>query len=244
MKCVIFCGGKGTRMGSDVNMPKPLLEIGNKPILLHIMDHYASHGITEFILCLGYMGSKIREYFDNNSLYYKIEMVDTGDNSNKAERLLKVKEFLSEEARFFVSYGDDISNVNITELIEFHKKEGKCVTLTAVKLPNPYGVLEFDDVKPVIVSGFKEKPIMNEWVNGGYFVFEKKIFELLSHGKELEKEVFEDLSRKKEIVAFRHAGFWKSMNTMKDNIELNEMFKNGELDKIFKRNNGVNNYGH
>ncbi len=234
MKCVIFCGGKGTRMGVN-DLPKTLLEIGDKPILIKIMDHYASHGINEFILCLGFMGEKIKDYFLKNPSSYNIKLVDTGENSNKAERLLKVKQFLDKEERFFVSYGDDISNVNITELKKFHEKEGKCVTITAVRLPNPYGVLEFDDVKPVIVSGFKEKPIMSEWVNGGYFLFEKRVLEFLGEGKDLEKEVFEELSKKKEIVAFRHAGFWKSMNTMKDHLELNELFKTGELDKIFKQ---------
>ncbi len=237
MKCVIFCGGKGTRMGESANgLPKPLLKVGDKPILVHIMNHYATYGVKNFILCLGFYGEKIKSYFSENPPDYSIQMVDTGEDSTKAERLFKVRDLLRGEDNFFVSYGDDLSNVNISELKNFHEKEGKSVTLTAIKLPNPYGVLEFDEVKPMIVSGFKEKPLMNEWVNGGYFVFKNRVLDFLYAGKDLEKEIFGELSRDKEIAAFRHAGFWKSMNTMKDHIELNELFESGELDKIFKQN--------
>jgi glucose-1-phosphate cytidylyltransferase len=235
MKCVIFCGGKGTRMGHMGEiLPKPLLKVGDKPILIRIMNHYASYGVKDFILCLGFLGEKIRDYFSINPSEYNIKMVDTGKDSNKTERLFKVKNLLENEETFFVSYGDDICNVNIRKLEEFHKKQGKIGTLTAIKLPNPYGVLEFDDIEPQIVSGFKEKPLMNEWINGGYFIFEKRFLDFIENGEELEKGIFEELSLNKEMVAFRHKGFWKSMNTMKDYIELNEMFEKKELDKIFK----------
>ncbi|MDP4039341.1 MAG: sugar phosphate nucleotidyltransferase [Candidatus Pacearchaeota archaeon] len=235
MKCVIFCGGKGTRMGSSTeDLPKPLLNIGDEPILIKIMNHYASYGITNFILCLGFLGDKIRNYFKENPSKYNVEMISTGVDATKSERLLAVKEFLDTEDSFFVSYGDDLSNVDILELRKFHEKEGKLITLTAVKLPNPYGVLDFDDVDPRVVSAFKEKPIMNEWINGGYFVFDKRVFEYLEKGSDLEEGVFNTLSEKKEIAGFRHKGFWKSMNTLKDYVELNEMFKKGELNCLFR----------
>jgi glucose-1-phosphate cytidylyltransferase len=232
MKCVVFCGGKGIRMDGTASItPKPLLMIKSKPVLEHIMDHYAKYGVTEFILCLGYLGDKIRAYFESHSTPYRIEMIDTGDNSSKAERLLKVKNLLGET--FFVTYGDDLSDVDISKVLEFHKSQGKIATLTAIRLPNPYGVLEIHDFEPHIISRFKEKPIMNEWINGGYFVFDKKIFNYIKDKEELEKEVFERLAAEKQIVAFRHPGFWKSMNTLKDHVELNELAEKGDL-RIFK----------
>ena len=232
MKCVILCGGKGMRMGElTEHLPKPLLIVGDKPILEHIMDHYAKYGITEFILCLGHLGDKIKAYFKNKNTGYKIEMVDTGEKSTKAQRLLKVKDMVKEE--FFVSYSDDLSDVNISKLIEFHKKEKRIATLTAVRLNNPYGVIELDEFEPNIISNFKEKPTMKEWINGGYFLFDERIFDYIKENDELEKEVFEKLVKEKQIIAFRHQGFWKSVNNIKDYNELNEIFKNGKLGKIF-----------
>jgi glucose-1-phosphate cytidylyltransferase len=235
MKCAIFCGGKGTRMGSSSDeLPKTLINVGNKPILEHIMDHYASYGITDFILCLGYQGDKIREYFSKNPSNYNVEMVETGEDSKKAERLLKVKDLVGDE--FFVSYGDDLSDVDLSKLLEHHKKEGKIATLTAVHLPNPYGVLELDEFEPHRITNFKEKPLMDDWINGGYFVFNKEIFNYIKEGEEIEKEVFDRLAKEKNLIAYRHSGFWKSMNTFKDSLELNEMFNNNELNNMFKKN--------
>jgi glucose-1-phosphate cytidylyltransferase len=236
---VILCGGKGTRMGeSSESIPKPLLMVGNKPVLEHIMDHFAKYGINEFILCLGHLGEKIKNYFLSNPVNYMVEMIDTelveranaGLETTKAQRLLKVKSKI--EGDFFVTYGDDLSNVNISNLINFHKKENKIVTLTAVKLHNPYGVLELDEFEPNSISNFKEKPLMREWINGGYFIFNYKIFDYINETEDLEKEVFEKLVKEKQIVAYRHPGFWKSMNTIKDSIELNDMFKKGELQRL------------
>jgi glucose-1-phosphate cytidylyltransferase len=232
MKCVILCGGRGVRLNELTGeIPKPLINVGEKPIVEHIMDHYASHGIKDFVLCLGYLGEKIKDYFENKNIGYGIEMVDTGVDTSKAHRLLKVKHLLGES--FFVSYGDDLSNVNITKLIDFHNRERKIATLTAVRLQNPYGEIALDDYEPHVVSDFIEKPIMNAWINGGYFIFDKNIFDYIDENDELEDHVFKKLTKEKQLSAFRHSGFWKSMNTLKDSIELNDMLKSGNLFKEF-----------
>lgn len=232
MKTVILCGGKGTRMGENSEIiPKSLLKIGDVPMIEHIMNHYAHHNITEFVLCLGHLGEKIKDYFSKNPSDYKIEMIDTGKNTSKAQRLKKIKYLLGDN--FFVSYGDDLSDVNISSLREFHAKEGKIATLTAVRVPNPYGVLEFCADNQNLISNFKEKPLMNEWINGGYFLFNKKIFDYINQRDELEKEVFNKLVKEKQISAYKHQGFWKSMNSLKDYLELNSMFEEGKLNEMF-----------
>src|SRR3989344_116438 len=226
MKAVLLCGGKGTRMWSlTLNTPKSLVPISGKPVLEHIMDHYAKFGINDFILCLGHLGPVIRGHFSNVNRNYKITMVDTGLNTKKVERLLMVKNLLDSE--FLVSYSDDISDIDIKKLIEFHKKENKIASLTAVKINNPYGVLELNEFEPYLVTGFKEKPPMQEWINGGYFVFNMKIFDYIKEGDELEKEVLGKLAKEKQLAAYRHNGFWKSMNTEKDYLEFEEIFKKG-----------------
>ncbi|MBS3066058.1 NTP transferase domain-containing protein [Candidatus Pacearchaeota archaeon] len=227
MKCVILCGGQGTRMGDlTQEMPKPLLKIGNKPMLCHLMDYYAKYGVTEFIVCLGYLGDKIKGYFAENPSKYSITFVDTGENTTKAERLLKIKDLLDED--FCVAYGDDLSDVNIKELVEFYNSKNKIAMLTAIRPQNPFGILELDEETSEI-KDFKEKPLMNEWINGGYFIFNKKIFNYFGEGDELEKEIFEKLVKDKQIVAYKHRGFWKSMNNLKDYKDLNLMFESGKL---------------
>lgn len=226
MKAVILCGGQGARLRElTEEIPKPLIEIGDKPVLWHIMKTYASHGINEFILCLGYRGEKIKDYFEkNNGENWKIEFVDTGIDVSKSDRLLKIKDLIDEEI-FLVSYGDDVSNVNIQDVIKFHKSKGKIATLTAIKPKNPFGVLDFQDG---IIKGFKEKPVMSEWINGGYFVFDKRIFDYMSAGEDLEKDVFAKLIKEGQLCGFKHQGFWEGMNTLKDVQELNNLWKNGK----------------
>ncbi|MBS3088195.1 NTP transferase domain-containing protein [Candidatus Pacearchaeota archaeon] len=238
MKCAILCGGMGARLGElGEYLPKPLMRIGDKAVLEHIMDHYAKHGITDFVLCLGHLGDKIVRYFSNKGTNYKIEFVDTGEKSTKIDRLLKVKEILGDT--FLVSYGDDLCNINIQKLIKFHNKEGRMSTLTVVRLPSSYGVLTLHDFEPHLVSEFKEKPLIHEWINGGYFVFDKRIFDYIKEGEELEDHVLVRLAKEKQLAAFRHDGFWKSMNTLKDSVELNEMFDRGELKDLFGGVNGL-----
>jgi len=224
MEVVILCGGKGTRLSEYTqDMPKPLIEIGGKPILMHLMKFYASFGHKDFVLCLGYKGKNIEEYFKNIK-DWNIKFVDSGENSNKAERLMKAKDHIKNDT-FLVSYGDDLSDVNIKEAITFHNKKNKIVTLTAVPFISPFGVLELNAKDEVV--RFKEKPKLDYFINGGFYVMNKKVFGFIKQGYDLEKETFEDLVKQNQIVAFRHNGFWKSMNTLKDVLELNELYSKG-----------------
>ena len=221
MQVVVLCGGKGTRLSEYTEkIPKPLIEIGGKPILWHIIQMYKSYGCNEFIFCLGYKGDKIKQFFKKEKKV-KIHFEDTGLNSNKAERIKKVRHLIKSED-FFVTYGDDLSDVSIKKLYEFHKKNKKIVTLTAVNLLSPFGILDFDKKGNVI--GFKEKPKLDYFMNGGFYVFNKKIFSYMKKNYDLEKEAFEELAKNNQIAAFKHNGFWKSMNTLKDVEELNEMY--------------------
>ena len=226
MKTVILCGGKGTRLRElTEEIPKPLVEIGGKPILWHLMKIYSHYGFNDFILCLGYKGELIKEYFSrNNKENWKITFVDTGEDANKAERIKKVQKYIKDD-NFFVAYGDDVCDVNVKKVLDLHLKKGKIVTLTAVNLLSPFGVMEVNENDEV--TEFKEKPKLDYWMNGGYFVFNKKIFNYLKEGYDLEKEAFEELAKEKQIAAFKHHGFWKSMNTFKDVVELNELWERG-----------------
>ena len=208
------------------DIPKPLLQIGGKPTLCRLMDHYAKYGIEEFILCVGYLGDKIEDYFKQNPVKYNVKVVDTGNNCTKEERLLKVRDLLGEQ--FYVAYGDDLSDVDLNKLKQFYIKMGKTAVLTAIRPQNPFGVLDIDN-ETGLIKNFKEKPLMNEWINGGYFIFNKNIFDYFDKGDELEKEIFEKLVKKGEIAAYQHTGFWKSMNTTKDYAELNLMYEQGKL---------------
>lgn len=226
MKVVILCGGKGTRLSEYTqSVPKPMIEVGGKPILMHLMEFYASFGHTDFILCLGYKGELIEEYFKDNK-EWNIEFVHTGEDANKAERLAKVKDKIT-DSNFLLAYGDDLSDVDINKVIELHKKKNKIVTLTAVQLVSPFGILE-TDYREQEVTEFKEKPRLKTLMNGGFYVMNKKIFDYIKRGYDLEKETFKDLAKERQIIYFEHDGFWKSMNTLKDAVELNEMCRKGD----------------
>ncbi len=224
MKVVILCGGKGTRLKEYTeDIPKPLIEIGGKPILWHIMKIYAHHGFNNFVLCLGYKGKLIEEYFKNNNHEnWNIEFVDTGEKSNKGQRIKKIEPYIKEDT-FFVAYGDDVADVNIKKILEYHTEKGKIVTLTAVNPESQFGIMEVDNNNEI--TEFKEKPKLDHWINGGFFVFNKRIFNYIKDNYDLEKETFEELVKEKQICAFKHNGFWKCMNTFKDTIELNELWK-------------------
>ena len=225
MQVVILCGGKGTRLSEYTEeIPKPLVEVGDKPILDHLMHLYAKAGHKDFILCLGYKGEKIREYFKDNK-DWNIDFVDTGENSNKAERLMKVRDKIKDD-NFLLSYVDDLSDVDINKVIECHKEKNKIVTLTAVWIVSPFGILGINNNHEV--TEFKEKPKLPNLMNGGFYVMKKEIFDYIKPGLDLEKETFEDLAKKRQIVYFEHNGFWKSMNTLKDVVELNELYKEGK----------------
>lgn len=231
MQIVVLCGGKGTRLSEySEQIPKALIEVGGKPILLHLMEIYAYFGYKDFVFCLGYKGDKIKKYFEKIGSF-NIRFVDTGLESNKAERIMKIKNYIEEE-NFFVTYGDDLSDIDINKLLRFHKKNKKIVTLTAVDLMSPFGILEIG--KNSEVTKFREKPKLNYLMNGGFYVFNKRIFDHIKRGYDLEKETFQELAKKRMICALYHKGFWKSMNTLKDVIELNEMFAKGRMPWIRK----------
>ncbi len=226
MEVVILCGGKGTRMGEAARyIPKPLIKIGQKPILWHILNYYSSWGINNFILCLGYKGHKIRQYFSNNKKW-NITFVDTGLGTNTGGRIKKVKKYIKRET-FFATYGDGVSDINLVKLLKYHKEKGKIATVTAVRPMSQFGVMVLNN--DASIKKFEEKPRLDHWVNGGFFVFEKGIFSYLSGENDiLEKGPFEKLAKNNDIVAYKHAGFWKCMDTYKDNLELNNMYESGK----------------
>jgi len=225
MQVVVLCGGKGTRLSEFTEeIPKPLIDVGSRPILWHLVQIYKKFGHKDFIFCLGYKGNKIKDYFKNEK-GASIKFVDTGLETNKAERIQKVRNLIKGDD-FFVTYGDDLSDVNIDSLYKFHKKNKKIVTLTAVNLESQFGILELHDNE---VVSFREKPKLDYFMNGGFYVFNKKIFEYMKKGCDLEKDILGDLAKIRQVSAFKHNGFWKSMNTLKDVIELNELYKKGQL---------------
>ena len=225
MQVVVLCGGKGTRLSEYTEeIPKPLINVGPKPILWHLVQMYRRFGYKNFIFCLGYKGNKIKEYFKNEK-NVDIEFVDTGLDANKAERIKKIKHLIKSDD-FFVTYGDDLSDVDIDALLKFHKKNKKIVTLTAVNLESPFGILE---LKKNEVVGFREKPKLDYFMNGGFYVFNKKVFNYMKNGYDLESNVLRDIAKDAQIAAFKHSGFWKSMNTLKDVMELNELYNKRKL---------------
>jgi len=225
---VILCGGKGTRMWPlTEEVPKPLIRIGDRAILWHLMKRYSTFGHKNFILCLGHMKEKIVEYFSQpeNKEDWNINFIDTGLNSLKAERVIKIKDLIITD-NFFLSFADDLSSVNIPDLVNFHLDKQKIITLTSVPLYSQFGVLEINNGYEV--HSFKEKPRINEyWINGGFYVCNKKLFDFLHLG-ELEGEVLSNLASKKEVAAFKFEGFWKCMNTSKEAIEFNKLFDSQE----------------
>lgn len=219
---VILCGGKGTRLGHlTEKLPKPLVEIGNKPILWHVMKIYAEQGCKEFILCLGYKKEKIKRYFkDHNHEGWKIHFIDTGLESTKSERLQRIRRLIK-TPDFFLAYGDDVADINLKALYKTHQRSQCLVTITVVKMVSDFGLVDLDRRHRII--GFKEKPVLDIWMNGGFMAMSTKIFDHLNVG-ELEQEVFERLVRLKQIGAYKHHGQWKTMNTLKDNLELNKLW--------------------
>jgi glucose-1-phosphate cytidylyltransferase len=209
----------------EIEIPKALVPIGGKPIIWHIMKIYSHYGFKDFIICLGHRGELIKEYFEmNKETSWNVTCVETGIDTNKSERIKKVKDMI-DDYTFFVSYGDDVSDINIKKVLDYHKSHGKIATVTAVKLESPFGILEIDDENKII--NFKEKPILEHYINGGFMIFNKKIFDYLDEG-ELEKEVFEKLVEIEQIHAFKHEGFWRCMNTTKETLELGDLWRNGK----------------
>ena len=235
MKVVILCGGFGTRLAEETKVrPKPMVKIGKTPILLHLMNYYFSYGHNEFILALGYKGNYIKKYFKENRFKkFKINLIDTGKNSLTGGRLLILKKYLLKEKTFMVTYGDGLTNLNLSLLKKFHRKHKKIASITAVRPPARFGELFIKNSK---VLKFQEKPQTSEnWINGGFFIFDNKIFQYLKNDRTiLERDPFQKLARKKELMAYKHYGFWQCMDTLRDKILLNKIFNSKKIPWIKK----------
>jgi len=258
MKAVILCGGKGRRLNESTEyMPKPLVEVGGKPLLWHIIKIYAYQGVKDFILCLGYKGEMIKDYFLNleemsndfildlrkNKIYHfsdsdeldvSISFIDTGDESMTGARIARIKKYIGDDEDFFMTYGDGVADINLKELYEHHKKNGRIATLTTVHHFSRYGLVELQND---LITKFDEKPNMKDFVNGGFMVFNKKIFEYLSEDENciLEQEPLRNLSRDNQLSGFVHKGFWKGVDTQKDLDELNKIHRQGAPWEIWKK---------
>jgi glucose-1-phosphate cytidylyltransferase len=251
MKAVILAGGLGARISEETQLkPKPMVEIGGKPILWHVMKIYSAHGINDFIICCGYKGYVIKEYFANYFLHvsditfdmqknkmevhvngtepWRVTLVDTGEKSGTGGRLKRVQPYLGDED-FCFTYGDGLSNVNIGEVIAFHKKQKVLATLTAVQMPGRYGALNLDKNDKVIT--FQEKPRGDTgWINGGFFVLSSKVTDYIDGDLTFwEREPMERLASQGQLAAYLHHGFWHPMDTLKDRMDLEAMWSSGDV---------------
>ena len=236
MKAVILAGGYGTRLAEETKIkPKPLVKIGNKPIIWHIIKIYYHYGVKDFIICLGYKGHLLKKELNklNRKKKWNIEYVETGLKTMTGGRVKRIKKYIGNDQNFYLSYGDGLSDVNINKLTKFHLDKKKIATLTAVKYKNPKGVLIIDSKSKIKL--IKEKPI--EYINGGFFVLSKKIFSYLKNDKNIfEKNCLPKLARIKQLQAFKHNGFWGCMDTMREKKELNKIYKSKEKAwKIWKK---------
>lgn len=229
MKTIILCGGYGTRISEETKIkPKPMVLVGNKPILKHIMGIYSYYGYDKFFLALGYKSNYIKEYFSNKKYYSELKMIYTGKETKTGGRLLRLKKFLKNEKTFMLTYGDGVSSINIKKLLKFHKSHGKIATVTAIRPPVRFGEL---DIKGNIVKSFKEKPQATKgWINGGFFIFNNEIFNYIKNDQTmLEKEPLQKLATIGQLRAFKHSGFWQCMDTLRDKVHLNKIIKSGKI---------------
>lgn len=256
MKVVILAGGLGTRLSEETSVrPKPMVEVGGMPILWHIMKLYSAHGINDFIICCGYKGEVIKEFFSNYVLRsstvtfdmaknemtvhrgvtepWKVTLVDTGDKSLTGGRLRRVREYLDDES-FCFTYGDGVSNIDITELIAFHKQQECLVTMSAVQPPGRFGAIALGEEQTKITS-FHEKPSGDgAWINGGFFVVHPKAIDYIDGDHTTwEQEPLMNLARDGELAAYKHAGFWQSMDTLRDKMYLEDLWANNPPWKIW-----------
>jgi glucose-1-phosphate cytidylyltransferase len=222
MKVVILAGGFGTRISEYTKtIPKPMITINKKPIIIHIMEHYFKHGFSDFYIALGYKSSVIKKYFKNKKLRWNVNLVDTGLKTMTGGRLKRLKKILGNET-FLMTYGDGLSNVNLTKLLKFHNVNKKLVTLTAVRPPARFGAIKLAGNN---VKVFKEKEKMDEgWINGGFFVIEPKFLNYIKNDNTfLEKEPLERASKESQLSAFKHEGFWQCMDTKRDRDKLEKI---------------------
>ena len=250
MKAVILAGGLGTRLSEETYCkPKPMVEIGGKPILWHIMKTYLAHGVDEFIICCGYKGYLIKEFFGNYFWHqsdvtfdsqqgsavihnttaepWKVTLVDTGENTMTGGRLKRIRDYVKDEESFCFTYGDGLSDVDITSLIAFHQEHGKQATLTAAKPPGRYGALKFGPNNAV--EKFQEKPDGDGgWINGGFFVLNPSVIDHIENDStSWENEPLSSLAKDGQLSAFKHSGFWQPMDTLREKNLLNELWQSG-----------------
>ena len=226
MKVVILAGGKGTRISQYThNIPKPMIRIGNLPILTHIMRIFKFYGFDDFIIAGGYKINVIKKYYKNSKEFKNLKIIFTGLNTMTGGRILKLKKYLKKKEVFFMTYGDGISNVDLNKLLAFHKKNKKIATVTAVRPPAKFGELIIK--KNFTVKSFDEKPrIRHEWINGGFFVLDRKILSYIKNSSTVfEAETLVNLTKKKQLKAFKHTGFWKCMDNLSEKIELEKIYK-------------------
>lgn len=253
MKVVILAGGSGTRISEETHLkPKPLIEIGDYPILWHIMKIYSHYGLNDFIVCCGYKGNMIKEYFlDYPSIQsdfqinlqssvvkkinktrekWKVTLINTGLDTMTGGRILRLKKFFKPNEDFCMTYGDGVANINIKKLIEFHKLHKKYATMSAVKPSGRYGAIEIDKKNNSLIKSFIEKPSGDKnWINGGFFVLNQKIFKYLKSDSDIwEQSPLKKLSNDKQLNAFKHPGFWKAMDTLNDKNYLYDLWKNNK----------------
>lgn len=250
MKVVILAGGQGTRIREESEYrPKPMVEIGNRPILWHIMKTFSHYGHKDFIVCAGYKGSMIKDYFLNlnpnimdftidfslskvdpvfygksEKIDWKVTVVDTGLETQTGGRINAIEDFIENEP-FFVTYGDGLADINLTKLENFHRDHGKIGTVTAIKPLSRFGIMEIDEKSNVKL--FREKPLIEDWVNGGFFIFQPEIFNYLNKKSILEKDPLINLASDSELMAFKHEGFWQPMDTFRESQMLQKMWDEG-----------------
>ncbi len=224
LKAVILAGGYGTRISEESHLkPKPMIEIGGMPLLWHIMKIYSHYGINEFVICCGYKGDMIKEYFSKFDFpLWNVQLVDTGLNTMTGGRIKRIQNHIDDT--FCVTYGDGVSDVNINDLILFHKEKKSLATLTAIHPPERFGVLELSGNN--VVEFHEKHQEESSWINGGFFVFEKEIFDYIKNGDSttLERTPFETLAKEKKLTAFKHEGFWHPMDTLRDKKHLENLW--------------------
>ena len=225
MKTVILAGGLGSRLAEETDkIPKPMIKIGSKPILSHIVNHYLKYSFKEIIICSGYKKEVIENYFNDEK---NIRVIDTGLETQTGARIKKIKELIGEDENFFLTYGDGLSNIDLMKLLKFHEKNNKIATLSAVRPIPRFGHLTIKGDK---VTEFKEKDALSEgWINGGFFVLNTKVFEYINDEDSciFERQPLENLSKDGELMAYKHEGFWHPVDTLRDKKYLNQMFEKG-----------------
>ncbi|MCH8524777.1 MAG: glucose-1-phosphate cytidylyltransferase [Balneolales bacterium] len=251
MKAIILAGGLGTRLSEETELkPKPMVKIGNRPILWHIMKIYSAHGVNDFVICCGHLGYMIKEYFANyflhmsdvtfcmkdNSMHvhhnnaepWSVTLIDTGENTMTGGRLKRVQHYIKDDDAFCFTYGDGVGNVNISELINFHKSHGKQATLTATRPPGRYGALKFGSNNTV--NDFQEKPDGDgSWINGGFFVLDPKVIERIDNDQSSwEGTALTSLAKDGQLAAYKHDGFWQPMDTLREKNMLNDLWNSGK----------------